>query len=296
MCPAPRQALRPRRSRSTNRPASWPTSLTEAKPDAVYTGLAPGDHAQGHGRRSDLDGRGRRPSGRTARSSAISTRRRASTRSWSSATIDWSAPSCSGRATRAASCCGCSRKASRSPSRPSTCSLTATPAMLAGGRRRRRPAGPAPTTRRFATATPSPRASIVAAIQAGKCTVAALGECTKAGTGCGTCQPLLASSSTCTRRRRRPRRRNVNKIELMKQEKDGLDCLPDVLPAGRAQQLAGDDRGRQAALQVARPVLPQADARQLHAPRCAWKPARPTPASSASSPTCPTSTARASAT
>ena len=46
------------------------------------------------------------------------------------------------------------------------------------------------------------------------------------------------------------------------------------------RQLAGDDRGRQAALQVARPVLPQADAGQLHAAHPAT-PGSSTPGSSA---------------
>src|SRR5262249_53898874 len=35
------------------------------------------------------------------------------------------------------------------------------------------------------------KGQIVAAIREGKCNVAKIGECTRAGTGCGTCQPLL---------------------------------------------------------------------------------------------------------
>jgi len=72
------------------------------------------------------------------------------------------------------------------------------------------------------------KGKIVAAIREGPCTtIGAIGEHCKAGTGCGTCQPLLgqligfyAAGDT---------KQEVNKIEVMKQEKDGLDCLPDIL-------------------------------------------------------------------
>jgi nitrite reductase (NADH) large subunit len=91
-----------------------------------------------------------------------------------------------------------------------------------------------------------PKKDIVTAIAAGKCTVAAIGACTKAGTGCGTCQPLLQQlidihgQSPAVRPAR-------NKIELMKEQKDGLDCLPDILrlaPTNNWQELSGDDKER----------------------------------------------------
>jgi NAD(P)H-nitrite reductase large subunit len=71
------------------------------------------------------------------------------------------------------------------------------------------------------------KGQIAAAVEAGKCSVAALGECTRAGAGCGTCQPLLsrlidlyAPAGTA---------KEVNKIEVMKQARDGLDSLPELL-------------------------------------------------------------------
>ncbi len=69
---------------------------------------------------------------------------------------------------------------------------------------------------------------IVEAIQKGKTSVEAIGQCCKAGTGCGTCQPLLMqllevyapnTAGTATK----------NKVELLKEEKDGLDALPDIM-------------------------------------------------------------------
>jgi nitrite reductase (NADH) large subunit len=69
---------------------------------------------------------------------------------------------------------------------------------------------------------------LVADILAGKCTVAALGECNRAGTGCGTCQPLLNQLIDLYAPASRARPQEVNKIEIVKKEKDGLDCLPDL--------------------------------------------------------------------
>lgn len=87
---------------------------------------------------------------------------------------------------------------------------------------------------------------ICAAIRDGKCSVEALGEATRAGTGCGTCQPLLgrlidAFGDTATGRR------NKNKVEVIKAEKDGLDSLPDVyrLAEGdRWQEMTEADKQR----------------------------------------------------
>jgi nitrite reductase (NADH) large subunit len=86
---------------------------------------------------------------------------------------------------------------------------------------------------------------IVADIREGKCSVGALGDCNKAGTGCGTCQPLLtqllglyAPGKVAA---------EVNKIEVMKEEKDGLDCLPDLMPrmpTDNWQELTEDDKQR----------------------------------------------------
>ncbi len=70
---------------------------------------------------------------------------------------------------------------------------------------------------------------IVADILAGKCSVQALGECNRAGTGCGTCQPLLRRLIGGFAPDSRAKTADVNKIEVMKLEKDGYDCLPDIL-------------------------------------------------------------------
>jgi NAD(P)H-nitrite reductase large subunit len=71
------------------------------------------------------------------------------------------------------------------------------------------------------------KGKIAAAIADGKCSVAALGECTKAGTGCGTCQPLLAQLiSAYGQGKAAPEK---NKIEAIKEERDGLDALPDLM-------------------------------------------------------------------
>jgi nitrite reductase (NADH) large subunit len=88
------------------------------------------------------------------------------------------------------------------------------------------------------------KGQLAAAIASGKHTVAALGACTKAGTGCGTCQPLLgqlieAYTGANTE--------EVNKIEVMKQAKDGLDCLGDILrlvEGNRWQEMTEDDKQR----------------------------------------------------
>jgi nitrite reductase (NADH) large subunit len=69
---------------------------------------------------------------------------------------------------------------------------------------------------------------IVAAIKDGKCSVEAIGQCTKAGTGCGTCQPLLGQLLDVYAQDAAKGTR-TNKVELIKEEKDGLDALPDVL-------------------------------------------------------------------
>jgi nitrite reductase (NADH) large subunit len=72
------------------------------------------------------------------------------------------------------------------------------------------------------------KGQLVAAIQEGKCSVDALGSCTRAGTGCGTCQPILGQLidlyGTGTKDQA-----EKNKVELIKEEKDGLDALPDIL-------------------------------------------------------------------
>ncbi len=91
-----------------------------------------------------------------------------------------------------------------------------------------------------------PKGKIVQAIRDGKRSVPAVGECTRAGTGCGTCQPLLAQliDAYGPNAGKAPAR---NKLEIMKEEKDGLDCLPDLLrhaPNNNWEELTEDDKQR----------------------------------------------------
>jgi nitrite reductase (NADH) large subunit len=67
---------------------------------------------------------------------------------------------------------------------------------------------------------------ICAAISGGQCTVEGIGAATKAGTGCGSCQPLLGQLLDAYGKAKGPKPKN--KIEVIKEQKDGLDALPDV--------------------------------------------------------------------
>lgn len=87
---------------------------------------------------------------------------------------------------------------------------------------------------------------IAATIRDGKYSVAAIGACNKAGTGCGTCQPLL-SQLIGVYAPEKAATAVENKIEVMKRAKDGLDCLPDILrhaPTNNWQELTEDDKQR----------------------------------------------------
>jgi nitrite reductase (NADH) large subunit len=89
------------------------------------------------------------------------------------------------------------------------------------------------------------KGQIVGAIQAGKCTIAALGECNRAGTGCGTCQPLL--NQLISLYAPGSQSAEVNKIEIMKEEKDGLDCLHDITYLASTNnwaEMTEDDKNR----------------------------------------------------
>jgi nitrite reductase (NADH) large subunit len=103
-----------------------------------------------------------------------------------------------------------------------------------------------PDSRQICNCNEVPKGRLVQAVRDGKCSVAALGECTKAGTGCGTCQPLLNQliAAYGPNRGKPPAK---NKIELIKEEKDGLDCLPDLLrhaPLNNWAELTEDDKQR----------------------------------------------------
>jgi nitrite reductase (NADH) large subunit len=90
------------------------------------------------------------------------------------------------------------------------------------------------------------KGKIVLAIRDGKTNVPAIGECTRAGTGCGSCQPLVSQliHAYGPNADKPPPK---NKVEEMKEEKDGLDCLPDVLrhaPNNNWAELTEDDKQR----------------------------------------------------
>ena len=53
----------------------------------------------------------------------------------------------------------------------------------------------------------------------------------QAGTGCGTCQPLLNQLIDLYAPESRTKKKELNKIELIKQEKNGLDCCPTTFTA-----------------------------------------------------------------
>jgi NAD(P)H-nitrite reductase large subunit len=91
-----------------------------------------------------------------------------------------------------------------------------------------------------------PKGKIVAAIRENKCTtVSAVGESCRAGTGCGTCQPLLAQLLGIYSDFNPAK--EVNKIEVMKLEKEGLDSLEDILrlsPTNNWGEMTEDDKQR----------------------------------------------------
>jgi nitrite reductase (NADH) large subunit len=92
-----------------------------------------------------------------------------------------------------------------------------------------------------------PKGRLVEAIRAGRCSVQALGESTRAGTGCGTCQPLLAQLLDACAPTAAGKAPSKNKVELMKEQQDGLDALPDVLrlaPTNNWQEMTEDDKQR----------------------------------------------------
>jgi nitrite reductase (NADH) large subunit len=90
------------------------------------------------------------------------------------------------------------------------------------------------------------KGTIAEAIQAGCKTLTALGEKTRAGTGCGTCQPLLQQLIGAYAPGKALAAED-NKIEVMKQEKNGLECLDDLLnlvPGNNWQEMSEDDKQR----------------------------------------------------
>lgn len=92
------------------------------------------------------------------------------------------------------------------------------------------------------------KGKLVEAIEEGKCSLGALGDCTKAGTGCGTCQPLLAQLIGAYGKALPGAPGSAkNKIEVIKDEKDPLSALPDLLklaPANNWHEMTEADKQR----------------------------------------------------
>ncbi len=87
------------------------------------------------------------------------------------------------------------------------------------------------------------KGKLLSAIDGGCSSVGALGQKTGAGTGCGTCQPLL----TQLLQAKGKIKKEPNKIELMKQTKDGLDALEDLYhfaASNNWQEMSEDDKQR----------------------------------------------------
>jgi nitrite reductase (NADH) large subunit len=121
---------------------------------------------------------------------------------------------------------------------------------------------------------------IVDAIQDGKCTLFTIGECTRAGTGCGSCQPHLTQLIEYYAPASKAAPQEINKIEVMKREQDGIDCLPDLLRF--AQNTTGSSCPRTTRTAPNGTAFSSANRRRaISCSACAWKPARPTPASCA---------------
>ena len=92
-----------------------------------------------------------------------------------------------------------------------------------------------------------PKGRIVAAIREGCCGVEAVGECTRAGTGCGSCQALIGRLITAYAAPEQMKAGAKNKVERMKEEQDGLDALPRLLDLARSDDWKGmteDDKQR----------------------------------------------------
>jgi nitrite reductase (NADH) large subunit len=88
---------------------------------------------------------------------------------------------------------------------------------------------------------------IVGHIRGGCATVGAIGEACRAGTGCGSCQPLLEQLIQLHAPTGLEHTPTKNKIELMKEAKDGLDSLADAqryADTGNWQEMTEDDKQR----------------------------------------------------
>jgi nitrite reductase (NADH) large subunit len=87
---------------------------------------------------------------------------------------------------------------------------------------------------------------IIETIRGGCTSLQTIGESCKAGTGCGSCQPLLGQLLGAFG----PDGVDAgqqNKIESMKEEKDGLDSLPDIeryARSGTWEEMTEDDKAR----------------------------------------------------
>jgi ferredoxin-nitrite reductase len=97
------------------------------------------------------------------------------------------------------------------------------------------------------------KGSVTTAICDGHASLKTLAHATRAGTapGCTTCQPALGELIAACKPRGplhvRTAEKKLNKIEQMKKEKDGLDCVDDIerfAATGNWEELSEDDKNR----------------------------------------------------
>src|SRR5579859_37677 len=90
------------------------------------------------------------------------------------------------------------------------------------------------------------KSSIVEAINTGHASLPSIAHCCKAGSDCADCHDQIARLIVAYKPTS-PKKPKLNKIEEMKLEKDGLDCLPDLwkhAASGNWEELTEDDKHR----------------------------------------------------
>ncbi len=105
-----------------------------------------------------------------------------------------------------------------------------------------------PDSQRICNCNDVSKGKIVLAIQSGACSVGDVGKVCKAGTGCGSCQSTVAKlieayAPEGSTKAPKPK----NKIEVMKEELDGLDAQPRLLELAETNNWKGmteDDKQR----------------------------------------------------
>jgi NAD(P)H-nitrite reductase large subunit len=90
------------------------------------------------------------------------------------------------------------------------------------------------------------KSSVVDAINTGHASLPSIAHCCKAGSDCQDCHDQIAQLIVAYKPSS-PKKPKLNKIEEMKLEKDGLDCLPDIwrhAESGNWEEMTEDDKHR----------------------------------------------------